>query len=367
MLIVNTSYSKTSAFKDPHEWLDRIRFFTEILEELARKHRVCSLERIQYEGFLSRGGVDYYFLKQGREVEHFPIRSHRLIRKLGPAVVLVNGFIFPLQVLQLRWRLGRDARIFLLHRADRPGRGIRKKLQRWADRMVDGYFFVSHEQAKEWIREGIIAEEGKIHEIMQASSPFRPADREQARRETGMVGAPVFLWVGRLEANKDPLTVIRGFLQFHRHHPGARLYMIYQEEPLIDEVRKLLEQEGAGDAVHLLGRVAHAGLQNWYSAADYILSGSRREGSGIAVCEAISCGCIPVVTDIDSFRRMTDDGRCGYLYRPGDAGDLFHKMMQAESAGREEMRSKVLQGFEKNYSPRAIAGKMLGLFENGRP
>ena len=76
---------------------------------------------------------------------------------------------------------------------------------------------------------------------MQASSVFQPANKTDARKQTGIDGHPVFLWVGRLDANKDPLTVIRAFLQFLNNQPAARLYMIYQEEKLLQEVRHLID------------------------------------------------------------------------------------------------------------------------------
>src|SRR6187549_3768682 len=103
MKIVSTSYINTASFSDPGQWLERIDFYTGILEELAKQNEVDSIEQINYNGELDRKGVKYHFLDFKKPRLYFPRRLHGFIKKLKPDVVLVNGFIFPLQIMQLRW------------------------------------------------------------------------------------------------------------------------------------------------------------------------------------------------------------------------------------------------------------------------
>ena len=156
MRIVSTSYIKSNDFTDPASWLERINFYTGILEALATRHVIFSIERINFEGRLSRAGVDYYFIKQDHLVDRVPYRSHKLIKSLKPDLVLVNGFIFPLQVIQLRWKLGPRPKIVIVHRAEKPFEGIRGIFQKWADRAIDAYLFTSRELATIWLEKGII-------------------------------------------------------------------------------------------------------------------------------------------------------------------------------------------------------------------
>src|SRR6478609_5220781 len=100
MKIVSTSYTNTAAFIDPEQWLDRIDFYTGILEALAREHEVESIEQINYSGELLRKGVKYHFLDFEKPKLYFPGNLHGFIKKLKPDVVLVNGLIFPLQIIQ---------------------------------------------------------------------------------------------------------------------------------------------------------------------------------------------------------------------------------------------------------------------------
>jgi len=356
MKIVSTSYSKTTEFTDPKKWLERISFYTGILEELAKRHEVISIERINYEGEFEQSGVHYFFLRQKKKVIRFPGRMHRLIKELKPEVVFVNGFIFPLQIIQLRLKLGKGVKIIVLHRAEKPCKGLKKYLQKLADRCVDAYLFTSSEFGVEWKRNINVK---KIHEVIQASSIFRVTDKSEARKLTKINGQPVFLWVGRLDANKDPLTVIKVFLTFLKDQPEAKLYMIYQGEELLQQVRDLIGPDERGaNAICLAGRIVHEQMQAWYNSADFIISGSHYEGSGVGVCEAMSCGCIPVVTSIASFRRMTGPGKCGLLYQPGNEKDLLAALLQTKEMDIETERNKVLKQFNEELSFEAIGRKI---------
>ncbi len=64
---------------------------------------------------------------------------------------------------------------------------------------------------------------------MEGSSNFTVGDRNEMRRKTGLTGNPILLWVGRLNENKDPITVLSGFLKLLNDFPEAQLYMIFSE------------------------------------------------------------------------------------------------------------------------------------------
>jgi glycosyltransferase involved in cell wall biosynthesis len=356
MKIVSTSYSKTETFTDPHAWLNHISFYTGLLEELAKEHRVDSIERINHEGTYYKTGVDYHFIRLQNKVVRFPWKMHRQIRRLRPDVVLVNGFIFPLQIIQLRLALGKRVKILILHRADKPFTGFKKWLQSMADKCVNAYLFASAEFGEQWIGSGIIRKREKIHEVMQSSSSFLFEEKTSAKKKHGLTGNPVYLWVGRLDQNKDPLTVIKAFLQFASRNRSVRLYMIFQSEELLEEVRTLINDSKAKESVMLIGKVVHEKLNQWYNSADFILSGSHYEGSGIAVVEAMSCGCIPIVTDIISFRALT--GGNGLLYKAGDVEALQATLQFSLQLDREAQRRKILAHFQQELSFPAIAQKI---------
>ena len=127
-----------------------------------------------------------------------------------------------------------------------------------ADKYINAYFFASHATGAEWVSKGNLASEKKIHEIMEVSSVFYPVDKIFARSKTQVSGDPVFLWAGRLNENKDPLTVVNAFLKFLQFQPTAHLYMIYQTAELLPELKLLINDEKNNcDAVVLVGKVPH--------------------------------------------------------------------------------------------------------------
>jgi glycosyltransferase involved in cell wall biosynthesis len=271
----------------------------------------------------------------------------------------VNGFIFPLQIIQLRITLGKCVKIIVLHRAEKPFSGIKKWLQRLADKCVNGYLFTSAEFGKEWVQKGIIINPDKIHEVIQASSHFSFQQRAMARIESGINGSPIFLWVGRLDTNKDPITVIKAFIKFLKKQPGAKLYMVYQSDELLPQVVELIQANPSASAsIQLVGKIQHEKLQAWYNSADFIISSSHYEGSGIAVSEAMSCGCIPILSNIISFRKMTGPGVCGLLYEPGNDKALLDALIQSMNFDIDTEQKKTLDQFQNELSFGAIAKKI---------
>jgi glycosyltransferase involved in cell wall biosynthesis len=204
--------------------------------------------------------------------------------------------------------------------------------------------------------DGLISKRQSIFEIMEGSNNFQRRDRGTSRARTGMVGDPVVLWVGRLIPLKDPLTVLEGFMRVLRHAPQARLYMAYGSSDMLPAVR---ERIGANkllsEAVTLLGRVDHSQLEDTYNSADYFVLGSHREGSGFSLAEAMACGVVPVVTDIPSFRVMTDGGRIGACWRPGSPEDFVDKFLHVMRQPLEQVSHQALRFFQSQLSYEAIA------------
>jgi glycosyltransferase involved in cell wall biosynthesis len=356
MKFVSITYTKKSQFSEPGAWLQRIRAYLGVLEALGKQHSIISVDRINYKGEVFLNGVLHHFPDFGDNRLVVPWKLNRYAGSQEPDIVLVQGMLSPLQVILLRIQLGRKVGIIVQNHAEKPGRWHHRLLQQLADPFIDAYLFTAKEMGDEWVNRHIIRRPGKIWEVMEASSDFALMDRQEARALTGVRGEPVFLWVGRLDPNKDPLTVIRAFLQFAAIRPPARLYMIFHTKELLPAVEALLDQEpGSRESVILAGEKQHGEMAEWYNSADYIVSGSHYEGSGVAVCEAMSCGCIPVLTDILSFRKMTGDGSCGILFCPGDEKSLLAAFIRATELDRVVEREKVLQQFRSALSFEAIA------------
>jgi glycosyltransferase involved in cell wall biosynthesis len=192
-----------------------------------------------------------------------------------------------------------------------------------------------------------------------------PLSRDEARSRTGLDGAPAMLWVGRLNQDKDPLTVLRGAAAFFERRPDARLTMIYAEADLEAEVRRTIARTPVlASRVRLAGRIARAEMPAWFSAADLFVLGSHREGSGYALLDALACGAWPVVTDIPSFRALTGGGAAGTLWRAGDSVSLTDALDRATAAISDGARRVCRTHFHARFSWPVIGRRALAIYES---
>ncbi|WP_158992524.1 glycosyltransferase family 4 protein [Mucilaginibacter sp. L196] len=358
MKFVFASYVITKEFDDPERWLKRISLYAGIQSALSVGNEVISIEQINYEGSCFKYGVHYQFLRLSAFERLVPLKLHRYILSHKPDVIVIQGLHFPLQVIQLGLLNRKKVKIIAQHHAERPFIGIKKYSQRLADYFVDAYLFASKPMGMDWISKGNLSSLKKIHEVMEVSTHFHPINKKTAKLKTGVSGDPVFLWVGRLNENKDPLNVVKAFLRFAAVSPEAHLYMIYQTEELLSEIKQLLNASAHGTQIILVGKILHNELLYWFNSADFLLSGSHYEGSGTAICEAMACGCVPIVTDIDSFRMITDNGRCGLLYEVANENALLNVLVQTQASNIEEKQKNCLSYFKSNLSFEAIASRI---------
>lgn len=358
MKFVIASYANSQEFSSPADWIRRIKAYLGVLESLSERHSVISIEQINYEGEHRLNGVHYHFMNFGKKRLHFPWRLHRFIKDQQPDIVLIHGLQFPFQIIQLRLKLGFRVKIIVQSHENNPLKGFRKFVQYIADHCIDSYFFSSEAISEAWLDQKLIANRGKIKEVMVGSSIFQLENKEAARAKIGVLGHPMFLSVGGLSPGKDPMVLVNTFLQFVVFQPEARLYMIYHTNELISEIKKLLANSAYKDAVTLIGKVSHVELLDWFNSADFFVSASHFEVFGVAVVEAMSCGCIPIITNIPAFRKITDNGKCGLLFEPGNEQTLLSALMQTTQMNVPEKRNATLEQFRNKLSFDAIAHKI---------
>jgi hypothetical protein len=127
------------------------------LELLSKTIQVEVIKHINYEGSTVFNNIRYSFFKSRNRFWYIPFRTHRYISKQKPRIIIVQGFVFPLQLIFLRLKLGKECIICLQHHGERPFKGLKGLVQKYADRFVNAYSFASVEMAKDWINAGVIS------------------------------------------------------------------------------------------------------------------------------------------------------------------------------------------------------------------
>jgi glycosyltransferase involved in cell wall biosynthesis len=350
----------------------------------AGAQRVTVLQRFDRDIDMRRGGVEYLFRSgaswPGRSWSD-PRRMHRAVMELQPDVAHVNGLIFPAQTWLLRRALPRETALVVQDHGGMPTTGrtigarLRHAVKRAGLRGADGFMFTTAAQAQPWRDAGLIGPEQPVYEIVEAGRPVRPLPRAEARVVSGVRGDPALLWVGHLDPNKDPLTVLAGFERALPQLPGARLTMAYMNDTLLPAVRaRLAAAPALAERVELRGHVPYEQIAAYFSAADIFVQGSYREGSGYALIEALTCGAAPVVTDIPSFRALTLDAGgngagvaatpYGALWPPGDADALAAALVEVGRRDLAALRERLMAYAARELSWEAIGRRALAVYRD---
>ncbi len=283
---------------------------------------------------------------------------------LAPDLVHVHGLGFPRDVLSLVSLLP-GVPIILQDHANKPPRFWRRALWRREMSAAAAITFCALAQARPFADTGLLPPTTRLYEIPESTSRFTPGDRPEARRLTGLAGDPAVLWVGHLNANKDPLTVLAGIGAAARELPRLQLYCCFGVAPLLREVQdRIAADSGLHGRVHLLGRVPHARIEQLMRAADLFVLGSHHEGSGYSVIEALACGLPPIVTDIPSYRALTGGGAVGTLWPCDDARALCDALRCAAASGGAEARAAVRAHFDRELSFDALGRKLAAMYED---
>ncbi len=303
-------------------------------------------------GRFMHNGIEHIYAKKRLKSQWIPsLKQLWQLRQYAPDYVLLHGLYFPHSVFMLRLFLGKGTKIIVQDHANRlPGRWKEWTIKR-ADRIVEHYVFMSVELAKPWLDAGIISSSEKIIECPEGSTDFK--------RDTTIAKDPnAFLWVARLDANKDPLTILDAFNRYVKAHNSARLHMFFANKTLLQEVEAFIRKAQLGQNVLLHGEATSAELLPWYQRSAYFLMGSSKEGGSFALMEAMACGCIPIVTDIPANRKMLKEGKVGHLFPPKDVSTLTNILVELEADRVVEASRKVVEAFDEDLSFKAIAEKL---------
>jgi glycosyltransferase involved in cell wall biosynthesis len=363
--VVQISFFNDAEARAPAQLLDAWPSLVDVAEAACRGGmRVSVVQACSHTARLAGAGVHYYFQPFGETpaASEASTALRDLLRRLAPDVFHVHGLSFPRHVLSLA-ALAPGVPILLQDHANRPPRLWRRALWRRAMPLAAGVAFCALEQARAFANTGLLHPHTRLYEIPESTCRFAPGDRQQARRITAIEGDPAVLWVGHLDANKDPLTVLEGISAAARELPRLQLYCCYGEAPLLPAVLdRIATDPNLRERVQLLGRVGRDRIELLMRAADLFVLGSHREGSGYALIEALACGLPPLVTDIPSFRALTGDGTVGMLWPCDDPQALCAALRSIASRTGAEMRSAVRAHFERELSFDALGRKLAAMY-----
>jgi glycosyltransferase involved in cell wall biosynthesis len=346
--ILYLNYFSLPEIKSGKEKIDKFGFSYRFLSEFDPSFEVVVIDCIGEEDDFTEGNVQYNFRKKLYNSRFkLPTKINKEIIELNPDVILLQGFRF-IHFADILKRKIPNARLIVQHHAEQiPKSKLKQSILSSYNKKVDAYIFSARSLAKYWVEKGIIDAKKPIIELPEIATDFKRGEDPKVPNS--------FIWVGRLNQNKDPITAIKGIAPYFKKNPDARLRMFYHVDKLkssiIEEVKKLdIESQ-----VELVGKIPNAKLEAEYQKSQFFLLTSHYEGGSLAMMESMACGCIPIVSDIPANRKFTNNGNLGVLFEVNTSLNLSQKLDAL--AGRNLFKESldVTAYFESHLSSKAIA------------
>lgn len=167
--------------------------------------------------------------------------------------------------------------------------------------------------------------------------------------------------VGRFAEQKGFGLLIRAFALAWRNNPQLRLSLVGDGE-LRAQIESLIEAEGMGDAVRLLGWQDEAGVRAAMEAAHALVTPSFAEGLPVVIMEAMACARPVIATYIAGIPELVRPEQEGWLVPAGDTKALAECMLQAANTAPETLaamgasaRARVIARHDIRSSARRLA------------
>ncbi|HET6653843.1 MAG TPA: glycosyltransferase family 4 protein [Nocardioides sp.] len=170
-------------------------------------------------------------------------------------------------------------------------------------------------------------------------------------------------FVGRLdEPRKGFALMTEAFTRVASERPGVRLLVVGGGD---------VEKAAAGfpatlrGQVDFLGRASDKDKAAALRTADvYVAPNTGGESFGIVLVEAMAAGATVLASDIPAFARVLEGGRCGALFRAGDAGDLAEGLgALLTDPGRRTALDEEAARVVRRYDWGTVATKILQVYE----
>jgi glycosyltransferase involved in cell wall biosynthesis len=184
-------------------------------------------------------------------------------------------------------------------------------------------------------------------------------DRYQVNQRSDC-DAPVFLFVGRLSAEKGLWDLLSAFRGLRAAKPRARLVLAGPGDE-----REHLERQAMAwkldDSIEFLGNLTPEEIGGHLETGTALVLPSHTEPWGLVVNEALSYGCPVVVSDTCGCTpELVVSGVTGYVFPVGDAGALHTCMLKVISLSddRYHTAQRCMQ-LVSQYTPERAAREIL--------
>ncbi len=192
-----------------------------------------------------------------------------------------------------------------------------------------GKWVLRHSDAVRCVSERIrrqVVEEFGISKSRSVSIPIG-TDLNTFQNFSPHVREPIFLFVGRLILEKDPLLFIRSVLPVIKKYPQVRA-VIAGDGSLRTEMEAYLRSKMCHDRFSFIGNVDKYALAGWYGKSLCLVHTAPWEGWGMPMIEALASGCVVITTDTGCALEAVRPRDTGLVVSVGDEVELTASMIE---------------------------------------
>ena len=203
----------------------------------------------------------------------------------------------------------------------------------------------------------------------------RPPKQGEVLREAFYAGHPemrgrrFLLYLGRIHPKKGCDLLIRSFVKQAALDPELHLVMAGPDfQGWSNTLRQTIVEAGLTSRVHWPGMLRGDVKWGSFFASEAFILPSHQENFGIAVAEALGCGCAVLLADkINIAREIADEG-AGLMESDTQEGtdNLIRRWIEMPAAQREAMYRQAFRTFDEHYDMRSNAVTIIRLFEGAK-
>ncbi len=191
---------------------------------------------------------------------------------------------------------------------------------------------------------------------------FTPAaaDPDFLRRYGLDPQAPVVLYVGRLDLDKDVLSLFDAIGLIHQRHPATQ-FVFLGDGPNRQRIEERLAREPWRGRTFLLGFQPTPVVRSFLSVATVVWIPK----AGFALMEAAAAGATVVAYDIEWQRELIVDRENGRLVPYLDTRHLADAVCDLLEHPREaaQLRTRLTQGMAEQFHPRQVAAREMHVYQ----
>jgi sugar transferase (PEP-CTERM/EpsH1 system associated) len=336
---------------------------------------VCLTEATDFKDRIENKAIPVIELKQtnGRD-PRIHLRVWRTLRALGADIIHTRN-LATLEFQLSAAMAGVHGRIHGEHGRDMydlDGKNFKYNLLRKSLRpFVSRYIAVSRD-LEQWLLKTIGVKRERVTQIYNGvnTDKFKPRDsRRDFPGPDGWLKADSFVVgsVGRMEAVKDQMTLVRAFIHLVQSSATAReraRLVIVGDGDLRQHALELLRNAGLQDAAWLPGE--RKDVPAIMRAMDLFVLPSLREGISNTILEAMATGLPVVATNVGGNPELIDPDATGYLVPhsdPSEMADAIQRHIEDPSLVAREGKAGLAK-VQTRFSMEAMVSGYLRVYDS---